>query len=61
MNEVQEMRKKIIETINELPEDKLVEVDNLIKIVILKKSNSVEDIYDAAKKKYNETLQKLAE
>ena len=50
MNEVQKMREKIIETINELPEDKLIEVDILIKKILLKENNSIEDIYNAAKK-----------
>lgn len=61
MNEVQEMRKKIIETINELPEDKLIEIDKWIKKINLKESSSIEDIYNVAKKNYNEMLQKLAE
>jgi len=61
MNEVQEMRKKIIETINELPEDRLVEFDALLKEIILNKSNYIGEIYREAKKKYNTTLQKLAE
>jgi hypothetical protein len=60
MNEVQKMREKIIETIKELPEDKLAEVNILIKKILLKENNSIENIYTIAKEKYNKTLQKLA-
>ncbi len=60
MNEIEEMRLKIIETINELPKDKLIEVDVLIKKISLESTNSIENIYREAKKKYNETLKKLA-
>jgi len=60
MNEVEEMRRKIIATINELPKDKLIEIDVLIKKISLEPGNSIEYIYNRAKKKYNETLQKLA-
>lgn len=61
MNEIEEIRRKIIETINELPKDKLIEVDVLIKKISLESTNSIENIYREAKKKYNETLQKLAD
>lgn len=61
MNEVQEMREKIIESIKELPEEKLREVDTLIKKINLNESHSIENIYNLAKEKYEETLQKLAE
>ncbi len=61
MDEIEEMRRKIIETINELPKDKLIEADLLIKKISSAPVNSIEYIYNEAKKKYNETLQKLAE
>ena len=57
MDETEEMRRKIIETINELPKDKLIEVGVLIKKLSLKPDNSIEYVYNEAKKKYNETLQ----
>ena len=60
MEEMEEMRRKIIETINELPKDKLIEVGVLIKKLSLEPDSSIEYIYNKAKKKYNETLQKLA-
>ena len=60
MDETEEMRRKIIETINELPKDKLIEVGVLIKKLSLEPDNSREYVYNEAKKKYNETLQKLA-
>ena len=56
MNETEEMRRKIIETINELPKDKLIEVGVLIKKLSLEPDNSIEYVYNEAKKKYNETL-----
>lgn len=61
MDNIEEMRRKLIETINELPKDKLIEADVLIKKISLEPANSIEYIYREAKKKYNETLQKLAE
>ncbi len=61
MKKVEEMRRKIIATINELPEDKLIEVDALIKKISSEPPNSIEYIYNEAKNKYKETLQKLAE
>ena len=60
MDETEEMRRKIIETINDLPKDKLIEVGVLIKKLSLEPDNSIEYIYNKPKKKYNETLQKLA-
>ena len=60
MDETEEMRRKIIETINELPKDKLIEVGVFIKKLSLEPNNSIEYIYNEAKKKYNQTLQKLA-
>lgn len=59
MDEIDELRRKIIEIVNELPKDKLVEVNVLIKKISLEPTNSIEHIYNEAKKKYNETLQKL--
>jgi hypothetical protein len=61
MTQVDEMRRKLIETINELPEDKLIAVDDLIKKISLNQVIPIDFIYSQAKTNYNKTLQKLAE
>lgn len=60
MDQFEEIRQKIIATINELPEDKLIKVDGLIR-GISSEPSSIETIYNEAKNRYTEALQKLAE
>lgn len=60
MTQFEELRQKLISTINQLPEDKLIEIDALVRKISLEQKNSIEYIYNEAKKNYNQTLQKLA-
>ena len=61
MNEVHEIREQIIELINKLPDDKLKEVDTLLKKIAADEKQSIDHIYAEAVKKYDETLEKLAQ
>jgi hypothetical protein len=61
MSEVQDKRKKIMEAINALPEDKLIYVEELINDISLADKNSIQNIYKKAVEKYHETLKKLAQ
>jgi len=58
---LQEKRNEIIAAINQLPEDKLMEVENVLRNIIASEQHSVADIYNKVKGKYSETLQKLAQ
>jgi len=61
MSVVQEKKDKIIAAINNLPEDKLVIVEELLKQIIEKDKVPVDIIYRKVVEKYHQTLQKLAQ
>ena len=61
MNEVQEKKEKIISFINNLPEDKLIVIEDFIRKISDGDNLTIEHIYKEAVEKYHETLQKLAQ
>lgn len=60
MTPVKEIRERLIEDINHLPQEDLLNIDLEIQKIKRKKSISIEDIFEKAASKYDEVLKKLA-
>ena len=60
-NDVKEIREELIRTISNVSEEKLKEIEMLVKEILADNEISIEHIYLAAKRKYGNTLQKLAQ